>query len=118
MGTGNNIHHDSPFAAILRGEQPGTIIARDDRQGFAIIASMEPEAAVHWLAVPFEAGYSTEEMKHEAGDRFLALLDYALAETKARVDEHPELANGFTIKFHCGAYETVPHAKFHILSIE
>ena len=109
---------ESPFTAILNGDMPGTVIARDDAQRFALIASLEPEAAVHWLAVPFESGYSTEEMKHEHGDRFLALLEYALAETKARVDEHPELANGFTIKFHCGAYETVPHAKFHILSIE
>lgn len=108
----------SPFTAILNGEEPGSIIARDDAQRFALIASLEPEAAVHWLAVPYESGYSTEEMKQGQGDRFLALLDYALSETKARVEDHPELANGFTIKFHCGAYETVPHAKFHILSIE
>lgn len=109
---------ESPFTAVLNGDMPGTVIARDDAQRFALIASLEPEAAVHWLAVPYESGFSTEEMKHEQGDRFLALLEFALAETKARVEEHPELANGFTIKFHCGAYETVPHAKFHILSIE
>jgi diadenosine tetraphosphate (Ap4A) HIT family hydrolase len=115
MGTSQS---DSPFAAILDGDMPGHVVARDDQQRFAIIASLEPEAAVHWLAVPFESGYSTEEMKQRHSDRFMALLDFALDETKARVDEHPELANGFTIKFHCGAYETVPHAKFHILSIE
>ena len=109
---------ESPFTAVLNGDMPGTIIARDDAQRFALIASLEPEAAVHWLAIPYESGYSTEEMKHEQGDRFLALLEYALPETKSRVEENPELANGFTIKFHCGAYETVPHAKFHILSIE
>lgn len=112
------MEQDSPFVAILRGEWPGLVIARDDGQRFAIIASLEPEAAVHWLAVPLEAGYSTEEMKEQEGGRFLALLDYALTETRSRVAEYPELANGFTIKFHCGAYETVPHAKFHILSIE
>lgn len=109
---------ESPFTAILRGDQPGTIIARDDDHRFALIASLEPEAAIHWLAIPFESGYSTEQMKQDQGERFLALLDFALAETKARTDKHPELANGFTVKFHCGAYETVPHAKFHILSIE
>lgn len=113
-----NISSESPFAAILRGEQPGNIIVRDDQQRFAIITSMEPEAAVHWLAIPFESGFSTEEMKHNEGERFLALLDFALQQTKARSDEYPELGKGFTIKFHCGAYETVPHAKFHILSIE
>lgn len=118
MGMEHSTQADSPFTAILRGDLPGTVIARDDDQRFAIIASLEPEAAIHWLAVPYESGYSTEQMKHEEGGRFLALLDYALSEAKSRVAEHPELANGFTIKFHCGAYETVPHAKFHILSIE
>lgn len=113
-----NTQIESPFSAILRGEQPGTIIARDDRQRFALIASLEPEAAVHWLAIPFESGYSTEEMKQNQSERFLALLDYALSETKARAGDYQALANGFTVKFHCGAYETVPHAKFHILSIE
>lgn len=115
---GNDEFIQSPFEEILRGKQPGTIIARDDAQRFAIIASLEPEAAVHWLAIPFESGFSTEDMKHKQGERFLALLDYALAETKARVDQYPELSTGFTVKFHCGAYETIPHAKFHILSIE
>lgn len=115
---GNDGFNHSPFADILQGKQAGTVIARDDAQRFAIIASLEPEAAVHWLAIPFESGFSTEEMKHSQGERFLALLDYALAETKARIDDYPELSTGFTVKFHCGAYETIPHAKFHILSIE
>jgi diadenosine tetraphosphate (Ap4A) HIT family hydrolase len=118
MDVDKNINVDSPFAKILRGEEPGVVIARDDEQRFAIISSLEPEAAIHWLAVPFESGYSTEEMKHNEGDRFLRLLDYALAETKERIGDYPGLANGFTVKFHCGAYETIPHAKFHILSIE
>lgn len=118
MGSGNEKTVYSPFAAILSGEEPGKVITRDDEQRFAIIASLEPEAAVHWLAVPFEAGFTTEEMKHSQGDRFLALLEYALAETKARIEDYPELATGYTIKFHCGAYETIPHAKFHILSVE
>lgn len=111
-------HSDSPFAAVLRGDEPGTVIARDDARKFAIIASLEPEAAVHWLALPFESGQSTEEMEHSDRERFLQLIDYAITETKARVDEHPELNAGFTIKFHLGAYETIPHAKLHILSAE
>jgi histidine triad (HIT) family protein len=109
---------DSPFAAILRGDEPGDIIARDDKRRFAIIASLEPEAAVHWLALPFESGQSTEEMERADRERFLQLMDYAISEAKARAGEHPELAQGFTIKFHLGAYETVPHAKLHILSAE
>ena len=111
-------HSDSPFAAILRGDEPGKVIARDEQQRFAILASLEPEAAVHWLAVPFEAGQTTEELEHNDQARFLQLVDFAITETKARVGEHPELSAGFTIKLHLGAYETIPHAKLHILSAE
>jgi diadenosine tetraphosphate (Ap4A) HIT family hydrolase len=118
MGAQHIGNTDSPFAAILRGEEPGTVIAKDDTKRFAIVASLEPEAAVHWLAVPFEPGESTESMAQNERERFLRLIDFAIAETKARGDDYPELANGFTIKFHLGAYETIPHAKLHILSIE
>lgn len=111
-------YDNSPFAAVLRGDAPGTIIARDDERRFAIIASLEPEAAVHWLAMPFESGQSTEQFENGDRERFLQLVDYAINETKARVGEHPELSIGFTIKFHLGGYETIPHAKLHILSIE
>ncbi len=111
-------HNDSPFTAVLRGDAPGTVIARDDDKQFAIITSLEPEAAIHWLAVPYESGQSTEEMEQGDRERFLQLVDYAISETKARAAEHPELSGGFTIKFHLGGYETIPHAKLHILSIE
>jgi histidine triad (HIT) family protein len=103
---------------ILRGEQPGTVIAQDDERRFAIIASLEPEAAVHWIALPFESGQSTEEMERDDGERFVQLINYAIDETKSRIPEHPELTSGFTIKFHIGGYETIPHAKLHILSAE
>lgn len=118
MGVDNKNHFDSPFTAIIRGEEPGTIIARDDTQRFAIVSSLEPEAAIHWLAIPFEAGESTESMAQNDRDRFLKLIDFAIAETKARIENYPELTNGFTIKFHFGAYETIPHTKLHILSVE
>ncbi len=113
-----NTNLDSPFVGILRGEEPGTIIARDDEKRLAIIASREPEAAIHWIAIPFESGQSTEEMEQNDGDRFVQLISYAIDETKMRVTEHPELTAGFTIKFHIGGYETIPHAKLHILSVE
>ena len=64
-------HNDSPFAAVLRGDAPGTVIARDDDKQFAIITSLEPEAAIHWLAVPYESGQSTEEMEQGNRERFL-----------------------------------------------
>lgn len=109
---------ESPFPKILTGEEPGTIIARNDDKQFALIECIEPEAAVHWLAVPFEYDYSTEDLGRLNRDRFLDLVDFAIDETKKRVEEYPVLGNGFTIKFHVGSFETIPHAKLHILSSE
>jgi diadenosine tetraphosphate (Ap4A) HIT family hydrolase len=108
----------SPFAAILKGEESGTVIARDDEKRMAIIESIEPEAAVHWLAVPYEYGYGTAEMGESHGQRFLELVDYALRETQAQIANYPILGNGFTIKFHVGAFESISHPKLHILSTE
>lgn len=108
----------STFAAILAGDEEGTIVARDDEQRLALIECLEPEAAVHWLAVPYEYGFSTEEMMREQGERFNALMDYAVSQTRALADEYPILGSGFTVKWHVGAFETIPHAKLHILSSE
>ncbi len=108
----------SPFTAIIRGEEPGTIIVQDDSKQFAMIACVEPEAAVHWLAVPYEYGFGTEEMKQANRERFLDLVDFAITETKKLMEEYPVLENGFTVKFHVGSFETIPHAKLHVLSIE
>jgi len=108
----------STFSAIIAGEQEGTIIARDDEQRFALIQCLEPEAAVHWLAVPFEYGYGTEEMLTERQDRFAALMRYAVKQTEALIPDYPILGNGFTVKLHVGAFETIPHAKLHVLSSE
>ncbi len=109
---------ESPFVGILEGEEPGAVIARDDEKRFAIIASFEPEAAIHWLAIPFDPGYTTEELVATNPERFVELIRYAISETKARIEEYHELKAGFTLKFHCGAYETVKHAKVHVLSVE
>lgn len=108
----------SPFVAILQGEAPGTIIARDPVKRFAIIESIKPEAAVHWLALPYEPYGSIEEMEKEDPGRFLQLVEYAVNETKARCEEYPALNGGFTLKIHFGDFETVPHAKLHILCTE
>jgi histidine triad (HIT) family protein len=108
----------SPFTAILNGDQPGKIIAQDDTKKLALIECIEPEAAIHWLAVPFEYGFGTEEMKQNNQERFLDLVDFAISTTKALAPEYPLLENGFSVKFHIGSFETVPHAKLHILSTE
>ncbi len=109
---------ETPFTLILDGSEPGELIARDDEKQFALIASLEPEAAIHWIALPFDGGYSTEQMESEDNERFRALIDWTIRQAKANIESYPELAKGFTIKMHFGAYETVPHAKLHVLSSE
>lgn len=107
-----------PFCEILRGSAPGDIIARDEEHGFALIRSLHPESGVHWLAVPVEHIDSTEAMQNDQGKRFLDLFEFAIAQTKAHREERPELYRGFTIKMHFGSFETIPHAKLHVLASE
>ncbi len=107
-----------PFCGILQGTEPGTIIARDETQGFAIIQSIHPESVVHWLAVPYEHVDSTETFETQQGRRFAQLFEYAVATAKAAALDYPHLERGFTLKTHIGSFETVPHAKIHILAVE
>jgi len=109
---------DDPFGEIIKGDQPGKIIHKDEQRNFALIENIHPEAAVHWLAITFEGTHNTEDLYTNDRDRFLDLIDYAMETTKAQVEAYPILQNGFSIKFHCGAFETIPHAKLHILSAE
>lgn len=106
------------FAAIINGDSPGKVVAKDDSKRFALIECIEPEAAVHWMAVPYEYGFGTEEMEQKHKERFLELVDFAIAQTKELAADYPVLENGFSVKFHIGSFETVPHAKLHILSTE
>jgi diadenosine tetraphosphate (Ap4A) HIT family hydrolase len=107
-----------PFCAILKGEEPGTIIARDDERQFALIQSIHPEATVHWMAVPFEHVESTERLEHENQERFLGLVEFAVSHVKRSVELYPQLQRGFSVKMHFGSFETISHAKLHILSTE
>jgi diadenosine tetraphosphate (Ap4A) HIT family hydrolase len=116
QGTTESI--DCPFCEILRGDAPGDVIARDDERGFALIRSIHPESVIHWLAVPVEHIESTEVMENNDGKRFLELFEFAVAQAKANREERPELYRGFSIKMHFGSFETVPHAKLHVLAAE
>lgn len=109
---------DCPFCAILRGDAPGEVLARDEARGFALITSIHPESTVHWLAVPVEHVDSTEVMEKDQSKRFLELFEFAVTQAKFHREERPELYRGFTIKMHFGSYETVPHAKLHVLAAE
>ena len=108
----------SLFSQILAGMAPGNIIARDDEKRFAIIQNIHPEGVIHWMAVPFEYYETTEAMIQTAPVRFAELVQFATDEARAHEEEFPQLGYGFTIKFHFGAYETLTHAKIHILSVE
>jgi histidine triad (HIT) family protein len=107
-----------PFCSILRGEAPGTIIARDDEKGFALIRSIHPESIVHWLAIPTNHVDSTEVMEQKEGGRLLELLEFAIREVRSRVETVPQFNRGFTVKMHFGSYESIPHAKLHVLAAE
>jgi hypothetical protein len=57
-------------------------------------------------------------MEQKYQQRFLDLVDFAITQTRALTAEFPQLENGFSVKFHVGSFEIVPHAKLHILSTE
>jgi histidine triad (HIT) family protein len=111
-------HTGCPFCAILRGEGPGKVLVRDEVRQFALIENLHPEGSVHWLVVPFEHVGSTQELEQLNRNRFLAMVEFGLAQAKSRQPDYPLLQNGYTVKFHCGSFETVPHAKLHIMSVE
>ncbi|HFQ94073.1 MAG TPA: hypothetical protein ENK32_08695 [Anaerolineae bacterium] len=113
-----SLENENPFPAILQGGTQEKIIHQDDGKQFAILEARHPEAAVHWLAVTYEDTGNTEDLMCNDRERFLDLVDYAINVAKAQSDEYPLLQQGFTIKFHCGAFETIPHAKLHILTTE
>jgi diadenosine tetraphosphate (Ap4A) HIT family hydrolase len=113
-----NEANDCPFCAILKGAEPGKIIARDDQQRFALIQSIHPEATIHWMAIPYEHVASTEVMQNDDSARFLALVDFAVTQAKVAVADYPQLLRGFSLKVHFGSFETVSHAKLHVLSKE
>jgi histidine triad (HIT) family protein len=110
-------HNDCPFCGILRGDEPGTIVARDDDKGFAMIKSIHPESVIHWLAMPVEHVESTEEFERDNEQRFVDLFEWAVVQAKKNVEKEPCLEKGFTLKTHFGSFETVPHAKIHILGV-
>ncbi|MFN3331687.1 MAG: hypothetical protein ACK47M_04155 [Caldilinea sp.] len=107
-----------PFCSILRGVEPGTIIARDDAKQFAIIKSIHPESIVHWLAIPFEHTDSTVSYEAENAHRFIELFEWSVAQAKQLMVDEPHLERGFTLKTHFGSFETIPHPKIHILAVE
>jgi histidine triad (HIT) family protein len=107
-----------PFCGILAGTEAGTIIARDEARRFALIQSIHPESNVHWMAIPYEHVPGTETMENADGKRFLDLMNFAISEVRARRDEYPQLYRGFSIKMHFGSFETIEHAKIHVLAAE
>lgn len=106
------------FCKIVNGDEPAKLIYKDEINQLALIESLHPEGAIHWLAVPYEHVDSVEMLAQNNATRFHGLMSFALAATKQQADKFPDLRNGFTVKMHIGPFETVPHAKLHILSVE
>ena len=110
--------NDCLFCAIVNGEEPAKLVYKDDAARLALIQSLHPEGAIHWLAIPYEHVDRIETLTRENQPRFQELLTFALDATKKQAVDYPELNNGFTVKMHIGPFETVHHAKLHILSVE
>ncbi|MFZ1401213.1 MAG: hypothetical protein WAS33_30195 [Candidatus Promineifilaceae bacterium] len=109
---------DCLFCAILQGEEPAKIVQKDEVARMAIIESLHPEGAIHWLALPFEHVVSVEALAQQNTARFQELMSFALAAARQQAEVYPELQKGFTLKLHVGPFETIPHAKVHLLSVE
>ncbi|MEZ4594719.1 MAG: hypothetical protein R3D55_26775 [Chloroflexota bacterium] len=109
---------DCLFCAILQGEEPAKIVHKDEATRMAIIESLHPEGAIHWLALPFEHVASVEALAQQNAARFQELMSFALAAARQQAEVYPELQKGFTLKLHVGPFETIPHAKVHVLSVE
>ncbi|WP_420642594.1 HIT family protein [Candidatus Leptofilum sp.] len=109
---------DCLFCAIINGDEPSKLIAKDEAAKLALIQSLHPEGAIHWLAIPYEHVDRIETLARDSASRFQELLTFALDATQQQAAENPELAKGFTVKMHIGPFETVHHAKLHILSVE
>jgi histidine triad (HIT) family protein len=109
---------DCLFCAIIQGNEPAKVVYKDEAARMALIQSLHPEGAIHWLAVPFEHVSSAEGLAQENAPRFHDLMMFALDATRKQVSNYPQLQDGFTVKMHVGPFETVSHAKLHILSVE
>ena len=106
------------FCAILHGKEPARVVYKDESARMALIESLHPEGAIHWLAIPFEHVPSVEALAQNNADRFQDLMLFAVNATKNKTAVYTDLRNVFTVKLHIGPFETVPHAKLHVLSVE
>lgn len=118
MSPGSDTSADCIFCAILNGREPAVVVARDDQQQLALIKSIHPESSIHWMAVPTQHVDSIEALKSANQEQFVRLVDYAIAQARELAADYPTLERGFTLKMHFGSYETIPHAKVHILGME
>ncbi|MCA9944123.1 MAG: hypothetical protein H6656_01930 [Ardenticatenaceae bacterium] len=112
------LEQDCLFCSIMQGSEPAKVVYKDETAKMALIQSLHPEGAIHWLAIPFEHVPSVEALAQENAPRFHDLMTFALEATKKQAANYPDLLNGFTVKMHIGPFETVSHAKLHILSVE
>ena len=78
--------NDCLFCAILHGDEPVKIIHQDDDARVALIQSLHPEGAIHWLAIPYEHVDRIETLTRESPARFQELVAFALDATKKQAE--------------------------------
>jgi histidine triad (HIT) family protein len=99
------------FCAIVAGEQPATIIHRDDL--VTAFRDTKPQAPVHVLLIPNEHVASAAELDAEHGD-ILARL-FSVANEVAR--QEGIALDGYRLVFNVGraAGQSVDHLHLHLL---
>ena len=101
---------DCVFCKIANGEIPSKKVYEDDK--VIMFYDLEPQAPVHFLAVPKQhiqsADHLTEENCKVVGHIFFKI---------AQVAKELGLSEGYRIINNCGkdGGQTVPHLHFHVL---
>ena len=67
---------------------------------------------------PDDKVLTATELQQSITEKAQELVDFAIREARRHGADYPRLESGFTLKMHFGAFETIPHAKLHVLAVE
>jgi len=99
------------FCKILRKEIPADIVYEDDEA--IVIKDIEPQAPIHWLAIPKEHFAGVQEVPDDNN-----ILNQLFNMIGKVVQENGLAAKGYRLVINYGekAGQSVPHIHVHILS--
>lgn len=102
--------NDCIFCKIVSGEIPSNKVYEDDK--VLMFYDLEPQAPVHFLAIPKEHIESADALDEE-NSKIVGYIFLKIAETCKKLG----LENGYRIVNNCGndGGQTVKHLHFHVL---